>query len=38
MTRAVVLEGLEMGERVVLNPHHFRAKLELAKPKGLAQK
>ena len=38
MNRAVVLEGLEVGERVVLNPDHFLAKLELTKPKGLAQK
>ena len=38
MTRAVVLEGLKVGERVVLNPDHFREKLELTKPKALAQK
>ena len=38
MNMAVVLEGLKIGERVVLNPDHFRAKLELSKPKGLAQK
>ena len=38
MDMAVVLEGLKIGERVVLNPDHFRAKLELSKPKALAQK
>ena len=38
MTRAVVLEGLKVGERVVLNPDHFRTKFKLTKPKGLAQK
>ena len=38
MTRAVILEGLKVGERVVLNPDHFREKLELTKPKALAQK
>lgn len=38
MNMAVVLEGLKIGERVVLNPDHFRAKLEHTKTKGLAQK
>ena len=38
MTRAVVLEGLKVGERVVLNPDHFRTKFKLTKPKALAQK
>ncbi len=37
MNRAVVHEGLEVGERVVLNPDHFLAKLELKKSGGLAK-
>ena len=38
MTMAVVEDGLEPGEPVVLNPDSFRAKLENPKSLGLAIK
>ena len=38
MNKAVVLEGLKAGERVVLNPDHFLADLELLSTQSLAKK
>ena len=35
---AVVIEGLAKGEKVVLNPDHFRSNLELSNSQSLAQK
>ena len=38
MNMAVVVGGLAKGEKVVLNPDHFRSSLELSKSQSLAQK
>ena len=38
MNMAVVIEGLAKGEKVVLNPDHFRSNLELSNSQSLAQK
>ena len=38
MNMAVVIGGLVKGEKVVLNPDHFRSDLELSKSQSLAQK
>ena len=38
MNMAVVVGGLAKGEKVVLNPDHFRSSLELSKSHSLAQK
>ena len=35
MNMAVVLGGLEVGERIVLNPDHFRSNLELLESQSL---
>ena len=35
MNMAVVVGGLEVGERIVLNPDHFRPNLELSESQSL---